>query len=134
VTEQSTDRRAGPRVLSRPLLEGEVLAPNGGILRPYRKGHSGNAQGIYGGSAYHEARRICAKASPDAARKQVELMSDPDSRVALIATEAVLRRGAGAPRDHSAEDEARQQINVKALTREERQLFGKLLQKVMGIS
>jgi hypothetical protein len=134
VSEQSTDRRAGPRALSRPLLEGEVLTPNGGILRPYRKGHSGNAQGIYGGSAYHEARRICAKASPDAARKQVELMSDPDSRVALMATEAVLRRGAGAPRDHSAEDDVQQRINMKALSREERQMLGDLLQKVFGIS
>lgn len=74
-----------------------MLAPNGGILRPFQKGHSGNPQGLYGGSGYHEARRICAQATPDAARKQVELMSDPDSRVAFMATEAVLRCGAGAP-------------------------------------
>jgi hypothetical protein len=127
------DRRAEPRAPRRPLLEGEVVAPNGGILRPFQKGQSGNAQGIYGGSAYHEARRICAMASPDAARKQVELMSDPDGRVAFMATEAVLRRGAGLPRDHSAEDEARNRINIKALSSEEQALLAKLLQEALGL-
>ena len=55
-----------------------MLAPNGGILCPFQKGHTGNPQGIYGSGAYHEARRICAEASPEAARKQVELMGSDD--------------------------------------------------------
>ena len=59
------DRRAP----CRPLQKGEVSAPNGGILRPFQRGHSGNPQGIYGSSAYHEARRICAEASPGDVRR-----------------------------------------------------------------
>jgi hypothetical protein len=127
-----TDRRAEPRVPSRPLQKGEVLAPNGGILRPFQKGHSGNPQGIYGSGAYHEARRICAEASPEAARKQVELMSSDDHRVVFMATEAVLNRGAGKPRDHSNEQD-RGRIDLSALTPDERQLMASLLRKAMGM-
>jgi hypothetical protein len=109
-----------------------VLAPNGGILRPFQKGHSGNPQGIYGSGAYHEARRICAEASPEAARKQVELMSSDDHRVVFMATEAVLNRGAGKPRDHSNEQD-RGRIDLSALTPDERQLMASLLRKAMGM-
>src|ERR1700755_1014216 len=129
---EHTDRRADRRAPSRPLQKGEVLAPNGGILRPFQKGHSGNPQGIYGGSAYHEARRICAEASPAAARKQVELMSSDDDRVVFMATEAVLNRGAGKPRDHSNE-QGRGGIDLSALTPDERQTMALLLKKAMGL-
>lgn len=129
---EHTDRRVEPRAPSRPLQKGEVLAPNGGILRPFQKGHSGNPQGIYGSGAYHEARRICAEASPEAARKQVELMGSDDHRVVFMATEAVLNRGAGKPRDHSNEQETGR-IDLSALTPDERQTMALLLKKAMGL-
>ena len=128
----STDQRAGPRAPSRPLLKGEVLAPNGGILRPFQKGQTGNDSGIYGSSAYHEARRICAEASPEAARKQVELMGSDDPRVVFMATEAVLNRGAGKPRDHSNE-QGTGRINLSALSVEERETMARLLAKALGL-
>src|SRR5689334_12244872 len=129
---EHTDRRADRRAPSRPLQKGEVLAPNGGILRPFQKGHSGNPQGIYGSSAYHEARRICAEASPEAARKQVELMSSDDHRVVFMATEAVLNRGAGKPRDHSNEH-GTGRIDLSALSPAERQVMVDLLKKALGM-
>ncbi len=132
MSEHPTDRRAEPRAPSRPLLKGEVLAPNGGILRPFQKGQTGNPQGIYGGSAYHEARRICAEATPEAARKQVVLMNSEDERVALMATEAVLNRGAGRPRDHSAEPDQNFRADLSALTPDERATLAHLLAKVLG--
>jgi hypothetical protein len=128
---EHTDRRADRRAPSRPLQKGEVLAPNGGILRPFQKGHSGNPQGIYGSSAYHEARRICAEASPEAARKQVELMSSDDHRVVFMATEAVLNRGAGKPRDHSNENPTK--IDLSALSPDEVKAMVPLLKKAMGL-
>jgi hypothetical protein len=131
MSEQSTDRGAAPRT-PRPLLEGEIRAPSGGILRPFKPGQTGNPQGIFGGSAYHEARRICAKATPEAANIQVQLMRDPDSRVAFMATEAVLRRGAGTPRDHSAEDDATQRINLDSLSAGERRMLVTLLRRALG--
>jgi hypothetical protein len=82
---------------------------------------------------YRQARAICAQASPAAARKQVELMSDPDSRVAFMATEAVLRRGAGVPRDHSAEDDATARIDLASMSSEDRVTLARLLQKALGI-
>jgi hypothetical protein len=129
---ETSQSRASNRAPSRPLLEGEIVGPAGGILRPFRKGYTGNPGGAPI-SAYREARAICAKASPDAARKQVELMSDPDSRVAFMATEAVLRRGAGAPRDHSAEDDAASRIDISGLSAEERAMLAQLLQRALGI-
>ena len=71
-------------------------------------------------------------ASPEAARKQVALMNDPDSRVVFMATEAVLNRGAGKPRDHSNEQD-RGRIDLSALTPDERQLMASLLRKAMGM-
>jgi hypothetical protein len=108
------------------------LAPNGGILRPFQKGQTGNASGIYGSSAYHEARRICAEASPEAARKQVELMGSDDPRVVFMATEAVLNRGAGKPRDHSNE-QGTGRINLSALSVEERETMARLLARALGL-
>jgi hypothetical protein len=115
----------------RELREGEIVSPNGSILTPWRKGQSGNPSGV-GMSAYHEARRICAKATGEAARRQVELMSSGDERVAFMATEAVLRRGAGVPRDHSGEDDAVSRINLDNLNAEERATLVKLLKRVFG--
>jgi hypothetical protein len=55
-----------------------------------------------------------------------------DSRVAFMATEAVLRRGAGVPRDHSAEDDAVSRVNLDALSAEERQMLVRLLRRALG--
>ena len=110
------------------------LPRQGGWLRPWQKGQSGNPGGVGGpGSAYHEARRICAEASPEAARKQVELMGSDDPRVVFMATEAVLNRGAGKPRDHSNE-QGTGRIDLSVLTPEERQVMVNLLQKAMAIT
>ena len=86
----------------------------------------------YGG-AYAEARRICAQASGDAARRQVELMASEDERVALMATEAVLNRGAGKPRDHSAEERRDVQADLSALSHDERTTLARLLATALGV-
>jgi hypothetical protein len=74
---------------------------------------------------------ICAEASPAAARKQVELMSSDDDRVVFMATEAVLNRGAGKPRDHSNEQTNR--VDLSVLSAEEREALAALLRKAMGM-
>jgi len=116
----------------RPLLRGEVAGPHGGILRRFPKGVSGNPHGT-NMSAYHAARRICAQATPDAARKQVALMNSEDERVAFMATVAVLERGAGKPRDRSDEDNALSRLNLAALSDDEQRLLLGLLRRVMGV-
>lgn len=99
-------------------------------LTPWKPGHSGNPGGI--GGAYLEARKICADASPRAARLQVELMDDPDKRIALLATQAVLERGVGKPRDHSGEDK-QQRVDLTALSSDERASLAALLRKALGV-
>ena len=59
-------------------------------------------------------------------------MSSDDHRVVFMATEAVLNRGAGKPRDHSNE-QGPGRIDLSALTPEERQAMAKLLMKALGL-
>jgi hypothetical protein len=80
--------RAATTAATKAGEEAEVIRHhNGGWLRPWQPGKSGNPSGT-GLGAYHAARRICAQATPEAARRQVELMSSNDERVAFMATEA----------------------------------------------
>jgi len=110
---------------------GHLIPSHGrGALRPFQKGVSGNPSGI-GHNDYHIARKICAEHSVEAIHRQLELMRSDDERVAFMATEAILNRGIGKPRDHSAEDQARTIVNLDNLTDDERALLAKLMGKVL---
>ena len=82
---------------------------------------------------YNKVRKICAEASEEAARIQVELMRNEDPRIQLIATEAVLNRGVGKPRDHSEEEKKRRRVDLSGLDSDELKELGKLLKKALGI-
>ena len=85
------------------------------------------------GSVYHEARKLCAEHTPEAIRKQIELMRTcDDPRVVTMVTQAIIDRGAGKPRDHSNEQD-RGRIDLSVLTPDERQLMASLLRKAMGM-
>jgi hypothetical protein len=58
-------------------------------------------------------------------------MASDDERVALMATEAVLNRGAGGPRDHSDED-TRHRVNLSVLSGEERATLAGMLSMGAG--
>ena len=100
-----------------------------GRLTPWQKGQTGNPGGRQG--EYQIARKICAEHSIEAIHRQIELMRCDDPRVAFIATEAILNRGIGKPRDHSEEDAKRTIINLDKLTDDERALLAKLMGKVV---
>ncbi len=121
----------GSAPLSRPLMEGEILGPRGGVLRPFPKGTSGCPQGR-NLSVYHTVRRICSQNSEEAARIQVELMHSEDDRIRFMATMAVLERGVGKPRNHDDEDAIASRIDITGLNKEERAMLGGLLSKVLG--
>jgi hypothetical protein len=72
-----------------------------GVLHPFQPGQSGNPTGK--GGLYHEAQRICREASPQAARRMVELMNSDDERVALLAADKVLERAWGKAKEVSDE-------------------------------
>jgi hypothetical protein len=60
----------------------------------------------------------------------VELMGSDDHRVVFMATEAVLNRGAGKPRDHSNEQGGK--LDLSCLSPDEQKAMARLLMKVMG--
>jgi len=104
----------------------------GQLAIPWRRGQSGNPFGMPN-HPYNEARKTCAQATPQAIARQIELMQSQDERVALMATEAVLRRGIGAPRDHSTEDRDGSRINLSGLSSDELRSLADLLRKALGV-
>jgi hypothetical protein len=68
-----------------------------GQLRPFRAGESGNPTGK--GGLFYEAQQICREASPEAARRMVELMGSKDERVALMAADKILERAWRRPKE-----------------------------------
>lgn len=115
-----------------PVVAERIPSHGVGRLAPlWQKGQSGNPTGVIDFNAYNEARAICAQASPEAARKQVALMSSEDERVALMATEAVLNRGVGKPRDHT--DDKTQRVSLAALKPDELATLATLLKRALGI-
>src|SRR6266404_809242 len=56
-------------------------------LVPFPKGKSGNPGGR--SKKFAQCQRLCREASPDAARRLIELMQSEDERVALMAADKV---------------------------------------------
>lgn len=80
---------------------------------------------------YHQAREMAAKATPEAMARLIELMRCDDPRVALIACESIINRGAGKPRDHSSE-ESKQRADLSMLTPDQRRQLAELLMRALG--
>ena len=73
-------------------------------LVPFPKGKSGNPGGRT--KQFAQCQRLCREASPDAARRLIELIQSEDERVALMAADKVFERAWGKPRifDPAAEE------------------------------
>jgi hypothetical protein len=63
----------------------------------WRPGQSGNPGGRT--IEFADCQRLCREASPDAARRLIELMYSEDERVALMAADKVLERAWGRPKE-----------------------------------
>src|SRR5712671_7867735 len=77
-------------------------------LVPFPKGKSGNPGGRT--KQFAQCQRLCREASPDAARRLIELIQSEDERVSLMAADKVLERAWGKPRDY---DPAQEQAQKK---------------------
>jgi hypothetical protein len=86
-------------------------------LRPWKPGQSGNPTGIQG-EGYREVLRLARDAAPEAARRLIELTRSPDERISLVASQAVLERAYGKPREMVA-DEPPPPIDVSSLNAEQ---------------
>src|ERR1700719_4129918 len=73
-------------------------------LVPYKKGQTGNPGGKT--KQFAQCQRLCREASPDAARRLIELMQSEDERVALMAADKVFARAWGRPKEHDPDKEA----------------------------
>lgn len=127
-----TEQQKPLRAPNRALRPGEIVAPSGGILRPFQKGQSGNPGGFAVGK-YQDVRRLAADKSMHAMKRIIELMDDDDTRIAFMASTAVLERGIGKPRDHSEEEALASRISLEGLDKGERAVLAMLLQKALGL-
>ena len=73
-------------------------------LVPFRKGQSGNPGGRT--KQFAQCQRLCREASPDAARRLIELIQSEDERVALMAADKVFERAWGKAKDYDPDKEA----------------------------
>src|SRR5258708_15516647 len=73
-------------------------------LVPFPKGKSGNPGGR--AKQFAQCQRLCREASPDAARRLIELMQSEDERVALMAADKVFERAWGRPKDYDPNAES----------------------------
>ncbi len=73
-------------------------------LVPFPKGKSGNPGGRT--KQFAQCQRLCREASPDAARRLIELIQSEDERVALMAAEKVFERAWGRPKDYDPNAES----------------------------
>ena len=98
----------------------------------WQKGQAPNPTGK--GGKFQEARSICREASPEAARKLVELIDDPDPKIAGWASEKVLERAWGKPKEYDPEDEGHQAmpLDPSALSPDQRQRFMQLLRLLLS--
>lgn len=123
-------------LLPRAKMPGAEAAKNlGKQIGRWKPGQSGNPKGMQGARLYIEAQRICRDASPQAALRMVELMGDPDTRVAYMATNMILERAWGKPREYdpATDPENQVRIDVRRLTDEERGTLRKLMQQAVAV-
>src|SRR5260370_5791277 len=73
-------------------------------LVPFQKGKSGNPGGRT--KQFAQCQRLCREASPDAARRLIELMQSEDERVALMAADKVFERAWRRPKEYDPNAEA----------------------------
>ena len=73
-------------------------------LVPYKKGQTGNPGGKT--KLFAQVQRICREASPEAARRLIELMHSEDERVALMAADKVFERAWGRPKEYDPNAES----------------------------
>jgi hypothetical protein len=73
-------------------------------LVPFPKGKSGNPGGRT--KQFAQCQRLCREASPEAARRLIELMHSEGERVALMAADKVFERAWGRPKEYDPNAEA----------------------------
>src|SRR5882724_11877601 len=77
-------------------------------LVPFPKGKSGNPGGRT--KQFAQCQRLCREASPDAARRLIELIQSEDERVALTAADKVFERAWGRPKEYDPNAEAPKKV------------------------
>ena len=98
-------------------------------MRAWQKGQAAINPGGWNQGAVRQAQKIFAEAGPHAAERQVALIDSEDDRVSLMATEYVLNRAIGKPKDVP---DARPRIDLSALSQDQRRPLPTLLEAVLG--
>lgn len=104
--------------------------PHGGYLKPFVKGQSGNPKGRSG--KYWALTALAREASPKALKRLIELIDSDDERVASVASNAVLDRAWGKPKEDKGEDDKQIRPNISGLDDMELAALRALLSKALS--
>jgi hypothetical protein len=120
-----------------PTVSAPPTAPKRALPEPLRAnlwkpGQSGNPGGK--GGKFLEAQQICRTASPEAARKLVELLDSSDERIVGYAADKIREWAWGKIPDYDPSKEERGDLPLdpSLLTPEQRQRFMQLLRLLMS--
>ncbi len=89
---------------SKSIPPGAVQPAQGGWLKPFQKGQTGNPGGRT--KAYAECQALARERSVEAMGHLCRLMASDDERVALMAADKVLERAWGKPKEQKEEAKA----------------------------
>ncbi len=101
----------------------------GGLLKPIAKGQTLNPGGR--GGEYQETVRLARQHSVQAMHKLITKMDSDDERVGLIATQSVLERAWGKPKEYDLSGEKPPiKVDVSRLTLPERKALLRMLDAI----
>ncbi len=127
-----SERVASKEISKEPFIQ--VPGPRGGVLQMWQPGHSGNPTG-QNLAIYRKVRQLAATVSVEAIERLIDLMRNGrDERVVYMAVMALLERGVGKVKDHSADDQAVSRIDLTKLSLADQELMAGMLRRILGMA
>ncbi len=130
----------GGNQISSPSPAGGVIGTltrignNGARLKSWAPGQSGNPSGR-NLLVYAQVRKLAASVSVEAIERLIDLMRNGrDERVVYMAVMALLERGVGKVKDHSADDQQLSRIDLTKLSLADQELMAGMLRRILGMT
>lgn len=110
-------------LVTTPEASPATAKPGRGNLRPpWPKGFCPNPGGK--GSRYHEVQALARDSAPEAMRTLIALLDDPDPRIRTVASNSILDRAFGKPKEMQPEEKReRTTVDLSKLSDEQKRLL-----------
>jgi len=104
-----------------------------GLRPPWQKGESGNPGGVKHRTEWHKVMALARENSMAAMAKLVQLIENEDARIAFMASQAVLERAWGKPKDADPNEAPPSRIDLRSLTPSQLEVLMSLARQRDGV-